>query len=103
MGEDPLPDLDLTVKWKTSFARRDLSFKQAGPVLPSLSEAMKKNAPKSLVRKHSLTNRNDEAKKSKQSTSTEAESTDDEDNNTEEPMNQSQSPASEIISSEIQF
>ena len=51
MGDDNLPDIDLTVKWKPRFARRNLNIRQAGPSLPSLVEAMeKKTAVKNVLK-----------------------------------------------------
>ena len=66
MGQIPLPDIDLTQKWNTrgeGLGRRKLNFRNDGPVLPSLIDALEKNKNKNaLTRKHSTSSRDENAK-----------------------------------------
>ena len=100
MGDEALPEIDLSVKWKTSFARRNLSFKKTGPIIPSLKGAIEKNRNRqSLTRKHSTSSIHEGAKKIRQNSSTETDSADE-----DEKMEESKSPAKEnIITEEIQI
>ena len=112
MGEEKLPEIDLSVKWKPRYARRNLNFRQDGPALPSLEEFLgTRDKRKSLTRKHSNASINEMSKRHRQSNSMDTE--DDEDENEdaedeeeekEDPMSDSELPAPrKFVTSEIQI
>ena len=113
MGDDRLPDIDLSVKWKPRFVRRNLNFRQDGPALPSLEGILgTRDRIQLLTRKLRNTSQQEMSKHYRHSNSIdtdgeeeEEEEAGDEGEEKDDPMSQSDSelPATrKFVTSEIQ-